>query len=294
MLEPSDGTSVESAAAGLLWTDYERTTENSLFAGDFYARGRNLSRILRLLIPVPATAHKDIESTRGDLGTGVYGLSDLRHLLAISDAGERPKSDLLVVPHHGRRQREPRWGDAAYWLRTALNPVPHTRWRADYSFSDLISLLVARELMLKGVLLHKVKDAEAWMRNDLSIDRPFVREDIETDGVEVFYLKGKIAGQVEAASLRGQQALVEPIKDRLKSVSYSGGRATRWTPARGVVVDPRVQFGAPTVEGTGIPTEAVAGVASTLGTTEAARRFELSPGAVRQAINFEQRVASLN
>jgi uncharacterized protein (DUF433 family) len=241
---------------------------------------------------VPATADKNIESTRGDLGAGVYGLAELRRLLAISDAGG-PKGD-LVETSGARRPREPRWGDAAYWLRTALNPVAHSPWRADYSFTDLISLLVARELMRKGVALHTVRQAEAWMRADLGLDRPFIRDDIETDGAEVFYRKGKIAGQIEAASLGGQQALLEPIKDSLTAVSYSKGRASTWTPAPGVVVNPRVQFGSPTVEGTGIPTEAVAGVANTLGVDEAAQRFELDPLLVGRAIKFEQRIASLN
>jgi uncharacterized protein (DUF433 family) len=233
-----------------------------------------------------------IEQTRGDVGQGVYAVEDFRRLLAISDSGQRPvESDRAPAARHARRAR---WGDAGHWLRTALNPVQHAPWRADYSFSDLISLLVVRELLLKGVALHKIKEAEAWLREVEGTDRPFVREDIKTDGVEVFYRDELIATQIEAASRRGQQTMRELIKDRLTSVKYQGGIAAYWRPAPGVVVDPRVQFGEPVVIGTRIPTDAVAGVVKRLGRDRAMRRFDLSAEQIEDAVAFEDRMAAVN
>jgi uncharacterized protein (DUF433 family) len=174
-----------------------------------------------------------------------------------------------------------------------LNPVGHQPWQADYSFSDLVSLFVVRELLERGVSPNKISEAEQWMRTEQGVDRPFVSADIKTDGVEVFYRDEAVPAQIEAASRRGQQTMRELIKDGLSSVEYQHGTAAYWAPMPGVIVDPRVQFGAPVVEGTGVPTQAVYGVTKRLGIERAIRRFGLSADRIRSAIAFEDEVASL-
>jgi uncharacterized protein (DUF433 family) len=224
---------------------------------------------------VPSTADQSIESTRGDLGRGVYALSELRTFVAFDGSREDGRQVLS-------------------WLRTVLNPVRHRAHRADYSFSDLVSLFVVRELLRKGVRPRTIREAEDFLRGELRVDRPFVFEDIKTDGVEVFYRDNVIPTQIESASGRGQQVLREAIKDKLTSVRYHDGTAAYWVPMAGVLLDPRVQFGEPVVEGTRVPTEAVANVAANLGLERAALRFDLSSELVNGAISFEQQIASLN
>jgi uncharacterized protein (DUF433 family) len=238
-------------------------------------RGRNPLRILRLLTPVPATIDKSIDSTRGDLGMGVYSLAQLRLYMA-----------LYGKPEDGER--------VARWLRTVLNPVDHHRWHADYSFSDLISLFVVRQLRRKGVSPATIRNAESYLRLRWKTDRPFAREDIKTDGVEVFCDDAPQAGQIEAAGRRGQQAIRRVIESGLESVRYSDGGAAYWLPSPGIVVDPRVQFGSPVMEGTRVPTDAVAGVARVMGVEQAVRRFDLPLEQVKNAISFEDRIASLD
>ena len=128
-------------------------------------------------------------------------------------------------------------------------------------------------------------------------DRPFVRDDIKTDGVEVFYRDELIPTQIEAASRRGQQAMRDPIKDRLMSIQYQDGSAVYWIPAPGIVIDPRVQF----LDCPGHSREHAylrrpsTGVAKELGIERAVRRFDLSTERVEEnAIAFEDRLASLN
>src|SRR5882757_2424331 len=100
-------------------------TRNSLL------RGRNPPWILRLLTPVPATADKHIESTRGDIGRGVYALSDLRAYLSFeASADDAPElNEVLTTVKMGRR------ADVALsWLTHVLNPTRHRAKTADYSF----------------------------------------------------------------------------------------------------------------------------------------------------------------
>lgn len=221
------------------------------------------------------TADKGISSTRGVIGRGVYALSDLRVLLALSGTANDAEKALP-------------------WLRSVLNPAGHRPWQADYSFSDLISLFVVRELTKKGVQAPTIRSAEFYLRKKWKTDRPFVSDQIQTDGHRVLVDDEVIAGQIESADLHGQQIMRELVKDRLTHVHYHDGTAEYWTPTEGIVVDPRVQFGEPVVEGTRIPVEAVANVARNLGASCAAGRFGLKADQVAAAIAFEQQIASLN
>lgn len=222
---------------------------------------------------MPQAPTPDLASTRGDLGMGVYGLADLRRFLAFSGSPTDAK-----------------W--ATRWLRTALNPVAHERWHADYSFSDLVSLFVVRQLRSKGVRPRTIRDAEKHLRELWKTDRPFAREDIKTDGVEVLCEDNPELGQIEGAGLGGQQIIRQAVESSLESVGYADKVAAYWVPAPGIVVDPRVQFGAPVVQGTRVPTDAVSGVARELGKERAALRFDLSLELVEGAIAFEDRIAS--
>lgn len=206
---------------------------------------------------------------------GIYGLSDLRSFLS-----------LYGTPEDGKQ--------AGRWLKQVLNPVEHSRWRADYSFSDLVSLFVVRQLRLRGVKPRKIRTAEQYLRERWATDRPFAREDIKTDGVEVFCEDDIEGGVVEVASRRGQAAIREAVAEGLASVFYDEGSAVYWTPMPGVLIDPRVQFGAPVVEGTRIPTDAVFGVVKQLGIARAMRRFDLSAEHIDKALAFEERIATFN
>lgn len=217
---------------------------------------------------------------RGGLGQGIYSLSELRLYLAF--------------------YASPRAGDRAlYWLETALNPVDHSTRQPDYSFSDLISLFVVSELVGHGMTPAAIKRAEAWMRKRFKTARPFVNEEIATDGQSVF-LRSEHAEQVENANHGGQQAHREIVGPYLRRVQYRGTDAPDWRPAvawsplRGVTLDPNLQFGEPVVEGTRVPTSAVAGIASVAGIREAANRLDIAVADAKAALRFERSMAALS
>jgi uncharacterized protein (DUF433 family) len=213
------------------------------------------------------------ESTRGTLGQGLYGLGQLEAFVALEGkAGD------------GRR--------VSYWLTEVLNPVEHQPYRPDYSFSDLISLMVVRKLRERGVRPIDIREAELYLRERLKTDRPFVSDRIKTDGCDVFLDKEQITGQLESANKRGQQAMLDAVKDQLETVSYLSGRAVLWTPGPSVEVDPEVQFGEPVVSGTRVPTSVVARVSQDLGVEHTARRFAIDTAAAKAAVAFERRLAA--
>lgn len=211
-----------------------------------------------------------------ELGQGLFSLGDLRAYLAFSG---QPKD----------RDR------ALRWLTQMLNPVQHQAKRPDYSFGDLISLFVVRELLKKGVRPRDIREAEDYLRKKWKKDRPFVSDEIKTDGRGVFVDDKLVAGdQIESAERRGQQVMREAVKERLVHVHYSEGVASSWEPAREILVDPAIQFGEPVIAGTRIPTEAVADMAAWASAPQIASEMGITPKQANAALSFERRLAAFH
>jgi|ERR1700722_5154479 len=214
---------------------------------------------------------------RNTIGAGLYSLADLRGFVAF-ESKEAADARHVVV-----------------WLGRVLNPTGHQAKQPDYTFSDLISLFVVRQLLREGVRPRNIRAAEMYLRERWKLERPFIRSaNIQTDGKHVWVDGEVIPGQIESADQRGQQALLEPIRTSLKRVHFDDGSAAYWAPMNGIVVDPRVQFGEPVVQGTRIPTSAVAGVVRNLGKEEAALRFGLRAKLLENALAFEDQISALN
>lgn len=218
----------------------------------------------------------DQHSTRADLGLGIYSLADLRAYLAYY------ADDASVGPL------------ALTWLSEALNSVHgHVVRRPDYAFSDLISLFVVRELRRLGVRMNKIRQAEQHMRQTTGLERPFMHREVMTDGRDI-WIVGDEPQQLEAASgPRGQQASRIALAAYLESVQYTDSIASTWIPAEHVLVDPNVQFGEPVVQGTRVPTAAVAEIAESAGAERAASRLGIAAAETAAAISFERKLAAL-
>jgi uncharacterized protein (DUF433 family) len=223
---------------------------------------------------MPATSTDQTESTRGDVGQGLYSLAELRAYLTLS--GERGDGEQVER-----------------WLADVLNPVRRQPRRPDHSFSDLVSLFVVRELRRHGVQPRTIREAELYLRKRWNTDRPFVSDRIQTDGHDVYVDGNRITGQLEQASKRtGQQVMLDVVRDFLKDVRYHDGQAQLWIPAPRVVLDPAVRFGEPVVAGTRVPTSAVADVARARDVETAAERFRISSDQAVAALAFERLLAA--
>jgi uncharacterized protein (DUF433 family) len=214
------------------------------------------------------------ESIRGEVGQGIYSLRELKRFVAYEG---KPEDADSVLP----------------WLTRVLLPVAHRTRTPDYSFHDLISLFVVRELRRAGVTPASIRDSEAHFRRLWNTDRPFARESITTDGRDVYPSRREITDQLEAGNRGGQQVMFDAVKDLLKNVRYDEGWATAWAPAPSVLLDPRVQFGEPVVVGTRIPTRSIAGSVEAVGVAQTATMFALRQPAVRSAVRFEERLEAL-
>ena len=178
------------------------------------------------------------------------------------------------------------------WLSEILQPVHHQAKRPDYSFGDLISLFVVRELKRKGLKTPTIREAESYLRKKWKTDRPFVTDELKTDGCGIYVDDELVAGgQLESADRHGQQVMREAVRERLSNVHYSEGWATAWNPARHILVDPRIQFGEPVINGTRIATELVADMAAYASVDKIAIDMGISEEQAEAALTFERHLA---
>lgn len=163
------------------------------------------------------------------------------------------------------------------------------------SYLQLIELAVVAAARDSGVPLRAIRETREYMRKEFDADYPFAQYRFKTDGKKLWidYLDvigKKGTGKLLEVSGKGQLAWTE-IMGRLQQFEYDKklGLAVRWHVAgkhSPVIIDPRVRFGAPSVEG--VPTRLLlarwkAGEAA----DEIADDFDMPERKVRAALEFE-------
>jgi len=157
------------------------------------------------------------------------------------------------------------------------------------SFEELIRLRLITVMRTRGVPLAAILRAELWARQLTGSPQPFITEQIWTYSTEVFV---GLAEMLLSAS-RGGQLGMEFLRDYMRSVNHglefdTGGQASAWRPAEGVLMTGGIAFGAPCIEGTRIQTEVLwelhqAGDAA----DELARLYGVERRQIEAAINWE-------
>lgn len=168
-----------------------------------------------------------------------------------------------------------RVGEAARYARTSSQTV--TNWhkprgvspgtlsrrkpRSELSYLQLIEVGVAAAMRDAGVTLAKIREAREYMANEFQSEFPLAEYRFQTDGKQLFIDYDQIAGtkyseKLLAVNKRGQLGWTEILRQRLKEFEYDGSEIVlRWKVAGAnnpITIDPRVSFGAPSVDG--IPT----------------------------------------
>ena len=129
------------------------------------------------------------------------------------------------------------------------------------SFYDLIDVLVAGEFRDRyGVPMHTVRRAHGLLQTRLNTKHPFCHSDLYTDGRRIFLCVANELNEEILSDVVSRQQFFLHIREKLDHVDYNEltKLARRWRIARGVVIDPSISLGKPTIENTGITTYVVA------------------------------------
>lgn len=183
------------------------------------------------------------------------------------------------------------------WQKLSNRPAPLTpreRGKA-LSYLQLIELAVVAAARDSGVPLWAIRATREYMRKEFGADFPFAQYRFKTDGkklwidyMDVIGKKGK--GKLLETSGKGQLWWSD-IVGRLEQFEYDKklGLAIQWHVAgRGspVIIDPRVRFGAPSVDG--VPTRLLlARWEAGESPLEIADDFSMTVRAVVAALEFE-------
>ncbi len=125
------------------------------------------------------------------------------------------------------------------------------------NFLTLIEFYTFYQLRNNGVSVQKIYKARKEISKLYGTKFPFALPSIASHGRHVWY---EYLDTIFRADGKHQGALKEIIKPFLEKIEFEAGGAKRFFPlGKGhyVIVDPKIQFGQPTISGTRIPIETI-------------------------------------
>jgi uncharacterized protein (DUF433 family) len=212
---------------------------------------------------------------------GIYDAPDIaRYLLAARMANELyPVSSRSLI----------RWVRSGLAL-PSLKEIPGRDLLL--TFEDMISMRVIAALRAYGAKWSEIHSAEWWLRRETGHTRPFATEQLWTANSEVF---ASFRDRIVSASRHGQLAF-DIITDYLIPISglrFKNAIARVWEPRSMVELNPIVQFGAPVVAGTSIPTRAIWGMTQAGDSFDmVARAYRITNEEVQAAVDWENDLAA--
>jgi uncharacterized protein (DUF433 family) len=226
------------------------------------------------------------------IGVGLYSVPEAGRLAGVPSA--RIRRWLLGYDFKragDRRRSSPVW-------KAQLPPLDGT---LALGFLDLMEVRFVDAFLKAGLPLSRIRKAARLASELVGADHPFSTRKFRTDGKTIFAeLQHPKGGDKTMLDLeRRQFGIYEFIVPSLmKGVEFDDvGQAARWYPdqaiAPAIVIDPERQFGQPIVERSGTQTSAIVDAFRAEGSVDSvARWFEIPPDEVKQALEFEFRLAA--
>ena len=212
-------------------------------------------------MPEAAVAvHTGAPRTEPLLGRGIYDVAEVARIV--------------------RRHPE----TVARWTRGA-DPLHHVESDRIISFLDVISLWVISELIRRGVPKGEIRVGGEYVAEHAGTNYPFAHQDLATVGAGFF---SRFKEWVDVGK-GGQGSFPVVIEELLSPIEFGSDlHASIWRPAEGVWLNPKVQAGAPCVDGTRVPTRAIADLEAAGDHIEdIADDLNLDIAQVRAAVQYE-------
>jgi uncharacterized protein (DUF433 family) len=167
------------------------------------------------------------------------------------------------------------------------------------TFLDLVELLFIHGLRSAGHSFPRIHEAHRVLSQLLDTEHPFALKKGFSDPGGIYALleredQGDLLVELKGA---GQIAMWPTLHRYLRQLEFNlDDVAERWYPAgraSPIVVDPRVSFGAPVIEGTAVETAALTELYQNEDSLEElAWLYDLEPAQVMAAVEFERSLAA--
>jgi len=222
------------------------------------------------------------------LNTGIYSVPEASRLSGVSK--ERIRRWLRGYHSELRKKDYP-----PLW-KSQLPPIEKI---VALGFLDLIEIKFVDSFLNAGVswaIIHKVREKAQQLYPDTN--HPFCTKQFVTDGSQIFRdLHDETGDECLQEIATDQCVFAEITKPFIKQLEFRDGTILeRWWPLgreHPIVVDPRKNFGQPTIVTDGIPTQNLIRSYKANGSfEEVARWYEISPNSVKEAVDYEQSLAA--
>ena len=167
------------------------------------------------------------------------------------------------------------------------------------TFLDLVELMFIRGLRASGQSFPRIHEAHRVLSDLLETEHPFALKRGFSDPAGIYALleredQGNLLVELKGA---GQIAMWPTLQKYLQQLDFNlDDVAERWYPAgraTPIVVDPRVSFGAPVIEGTRVETSVLADqFQGDESIDELAWLYDLEPAQILAAVEFENTLAA--
>jgi len=225
------------------------------------------------------------------LNAGIYTVPEAARLTRVSAA--RIRRWLRGYRYRARTKKQ---YSSPPLLKSQFEPIDN---KLALGFLDLMEVRFVDAFLKNGVswdMIHKARErAKKWFPGE---SHPFCTKRFVTDGREIFVELHKETSEPSLIEIvNSQQVFTEIMQPFLKELEFSDeNRLERWWPLgknHNIAVDPKRNFGQPTIFREGIPTRILArSVIANGSADEVARWYEITRQAVDEAVQFEQKLAA--
>ena len=159
------------------------------------------------------------------------------------------------------------------------------------SFINLIEAHVASFFRNKGIKPTHIRKVHQILKDEWGMPNPFAFADLGTDGKSIILSRADDAALIDVLK---RQMVFETARPHLLRIDYNTTTrlASSWRVADGVLINPKIGFGKPVVESTGVSTLIVANqyLANRRDAAIVAKLFNIPPGGVVSAFEFERKL----
>ena len=223
--------------------------------------------------------------TSSFLQTGIYSIPEASRLAQVSVWRiRRWLQGYEFQAKHGRHRSPAVW-------HSQLAPIER---KMALGFRDLLEIRCVNSFITAGVSWKTLRQAHNKAQEIVGHAYPFCSNRFATDGQTIFMELQEKNDEMMLWDMRDVQRVFDQvIRPFLNDLEFTPSEIPeRWWPLgidRLVALDPRRNFGQPSIFRDGIPTQVLARSARANGSiAEVARWFEISSDSVREAVEFEQ------
>ena len=223
------------------------------------------------------------------VNTGIYSLSEAAKLTGVSTSRIR-----RWLKGYDFRKGKSVHHSNSIW-EGQLKPLEN---KISLGFLDLIEIRFVEAFLAAGVSWKTMRLAHNRARKQIGSEHPFCSNQFVTDGRKILLQQAnESSDQALIDIITNQQEFRRIVEPFLKELEFAkDNQLARWWPLgkeRAVVLDPVRNFGQPTAASSGIPTQVLARSLKANTSIEAvARWYEVQPDEVRDAVEFERRLAA--